>query len=58
MTYLIDSDLAIFTFCIIVLRFRRVFVLGKMHRGATSAHSVIEEHAVPLLDVRMESDSL
>ena len=58
LTYLIGSDFAVFTFRVSIDRFSCVFILRKMRRGATSADPIIKEHAIPLLDVKEEFNSL
>ena len=60
MTYLTDSDLPIFPFCtrIMIRRCPCILVLRKIDRGATSADSVIEEHAIPLHHVSERFGSL
>ena len=57
LAYLFDPHFAIFILCIRVVGVGTVCVLWKMARGAASADSIVEEHAVPLLDVSEVSDS-
>ena len=56
-TYLIDPDFTILAFCIRVLRMPYVCILGKVHWRAASTGSIVEEHAIPLFNVKRELDN-